>query len=221
MVCMKICVLTRPVAGRAELPPCDVALLGFGWLGDVDYSSELAGKSDKLGALARLTSGPARAAVCGCRTDSRGLRRKSAAVAECGRLAGISDMLHVVGGENYKSGATLGHYRLGGYRVGVCIENDMLFPENIGSLSLLGCDLLAFLSEEPSPMQATLLRAYAYLYGIPAVMCAGNCAYFADITGALLTSPRPETVFSLTPRNNFRVVTTRRRGCAADERRDY
>ena len=78
---MKICVAPRFCA-RSALPPCDVALLGFDSLGDVDFESELSGKSDKLGEFTRLTKKYSCAAVCGCRTFSRGLKRKSAAVAE-------------------------------------------------------------------------------------------------------------------------------------------
>lgn len=68
----------------ASLPECDIALIGFGYLGDVDYDAELSGRSDKLGQFTRLTRRSGCAAVCGCRTDSRGLKRKSAAVAEGG-----------------------------------------------------------------------------------------------------------------------------------------
>lgn len=222
-MCMKICVVPKLREGDpVRLPECDIALLGCQYLGDVDYDAELSGKSDKLGALARLSARSGCAVVCGCRTDSRGLRRRSAAVAEGGRLLGITDMLHVVDGEQLKSGACLGLYKLGGYRVGVCIENDIAFPENIKSLSLCGCNLLLCLMESAGRVMPPLLaRAYAYLYGMPAVMCAGNCAYFADITGAIVTSPSPFTLFSAQPRNNYRVVCTRERGACSEQRDDY
>lgn len=220
---MKICVIPCPRAGElpAALPQCDVALIGFGYIGDVDYSCELQGKSDKLGSFARLTKHSGCAAVCGCRTDSRGLKRKSAAVAEGGRLLGITDMLHVEGGEDYKSGAYLGLYKLGGYKIGLCIDNDLHYPENIKSLSLCGCNLLLCLAESAHTMSPLLIRAYAYLYGMPVAMCAGNCAYFADIGGSIITSASPFTLFSAQPKNNYRVVTTRRRGAFGDERADY
>ncbi len=222
MISMKICVIPRrPAGGHYVLPQCDLALLGFGCIGDVCFDTELSGASDKLGEFARLTKQRAAAAVCGCRTDSRGLKRKSAAVAEGGRLVGITDMLHVVDGEEYKSGAYLGLYRLGGYKVGLCIDNDIHYPEDIRSLSLCGCNLVACLSEQPDEMLPLLIRAYAYLYGVPVVMCAGGCAYFADIAGKIVCSPAPQTVFSAQPKNSYRIVSTRERGKFSDRVADY
>ena len=73
---MKVCVIT----GAAErLPECDLALFGFGWLGEVDYQSELSGKTEKFEEAARLSRAFSCGEVCGCRTRSRGLLRKSAA----------------------------------------------------------------------------------------------------------------------------------------------
>ncbi len=205
-----------------RLPECDVALMGFDYLGDVDYESELSGKTDKFGEFSRLTRASRCAAVCGCRTDSRGLKRKSAAVADCGKLLGISDMLHVVDGDGYKSGAVLGVYRLGGYKVGVCIDSDLYFPENIKALSLCGCNLLLCLMDNVRDnMPPLLARAYAYLYGMPVAMSAGGCAYFADITGEIASSGAPQTFFLAEPKNNYRVVSTRERGLCSSEREDY
>ncbi len=219
---MKICVAPRLSGESARLPECDVALIGFDYIGDVDFESELKGKSDKLGAFARLTRRFGCAAVCGCRTDSRGIRRKSAAVAEGGKLLGITDMLHVEGGENFKSGAYLGLYKLGGYKVGLCIENDLHFTENIKSLSMCGCNLPMFITEScRGGMPPLLARAYAYLYGMPVVMCAGGCAFFADISGSVISSVAPATIFIARPQNNYRVVSTRERGAFAGDRCDY
>ena len=42
---MKVCVVTD---GGGRLPECDLALFGFNRLGEVDYESELSGRSDKF-----------------------------------------------------------------------------------------------------------------------------------------------------------------------------
>ena len=49
---MKVCVVTD---GGGRLPECDLALFGFNRLGEVDYESELSGRSDKFEAAARLS----------------------------------------------------------------------------------------------------------------------------------------------------------------------
>ena len=68
---------------------------------------------------ARLSKDCGCGLVCGCRTVSRGLVRKSAAVSDRGKLLGISDMLHVLDCEDFKSGSSLGFYKVNGFKI-VC-----------------------------------------------------------------------------------------------------
>lgn len=220
---MKICVVAEEnIKNIKSLPDCDVAVFGFDALGTVDYESELAGKSEKFEAVARLSRSAKCGVVCGCLTDSRGLKRKSAAVADKGKLLGITDMVHTFDGDGFKSGAGLGIFPLGGYKAGVCLENDLFFPENVKALSLCGCNLVIVLMEEINDgMPPLLARAYAYLYGIPAVLCAGKLTYFADISGAIASSNQNLTMFETCPKNCYRLVTSRRRGLWSEQPRDY
>ena len=216
---MKVCVVTVPAQ---KLPECDLALFGFGWLGEVDYESELAGKTDKFEEAARLSRSCACGVVCGCKTSSRGVLRKSAAVADRGKLLGITDMNHVFGGEDYKSGAYLGLYSVGGYKVRLCIENDLFFPEGGRALSACGCNVLAAGCEElRDGMPPLLIRAYAYLYGVPVVLCAGGVAYFAEPAGGIASSNQPVTLFETNPQNSYRLVSSRVRGISDEGRADY
>ncbi len=216
---MKVCVVT---GSAQKLPRCDLAIYGFDWLGRVDYGSELDGKTDKFEEVARLSRACGCGVVCGCITCSRGVLRKSAAVADRGKLLGISDMTHVFGGEDYKSGACLGLYTVCGYKVGVCIENDMYFPEGMRALAACGCNLFAVVMEQARDVvPAVLARAYAYLYGVPVVMCAGKTAFFAETSGGLATSNRSVTLFETNPQNTYRLVTTRRRGLEENDRSDF
>ena len=160
--------------------------------------------------------------LCGCITDSRGALRKSVAVASNGKLLGISDMLHVFDGEEYRSGANLGIYTVGGYKVGLCIDNDLYFPEIFKTCAVCGCNLVAVHAEEVSDgIPPLLIRSYAYLYGMPVVLCAGGTAYFADINGVLASSNQEVAMFETSPKNCYRLVTTRRRGLFAPEVEDF
>lgn len=220
---MILCVVgDSKVKDVKTLPECDVAVFGFRGLGEVNYESELRGVTDKFEDAARLSKAAGCGVVCGCKTVSRGIVRKSVSVADRGKLLGISDMNHVLDGEVYKSGAGLGMYGVGGYKIGLCIENDLLFPDGFKALSLCGCNvILAFLEELKDSLPPLLIRAYSYLYGVPVVMSAGNMAYFSEISGEIASSSQPFSLFEVTPRNRYRLITTRTKGFYLDAKADF
>lgn len=220
---MIICVAAdKTVREVKSLPCCDLAVFGFKGLGEVDYESELKGATDKFEDAARLSKSANCGVLCGCRTSSRGLLRKSAAVADRGRLLGISDMNHVIDGEDFKSGSGMGFYTVGGCKIGLCIENDLLFPDGVKALSMCGCNLIvAFMEELKDTLPPLVIRAYSYLYGIPIIMSAGNMAYFSEVSGEIAASRQPFSLFEVNPRNRYHVVTTRTKGMYADARQDY
>lgn len=220
---MIFCVVNEGKVGEVErLPECDVALFGFSCMGDVDYESELKGESDKFEDAAKLSKTANCGLLCACRTVSRGLKRKSVAVSDRGKLLGISDMNHVLDGEEYKSGASFGFYTVNGCKVGICIENDLLFPETFKCLTSCGCNVIvAVLEGIKDTLPPLLIRAYAYLYGVPIIMCAGKTAYFADISGAIASSPQNNALFDVVPESRYHVVATRVRGITRDEKPDY
>lgn len=220
---MIICVVAdKTVKDVKSLPECDIAVFGFKGLGEVDYESELKGATDKFEDAARLSKSAGCGVLCGCRTVSRGIVRKSVAVADRGKLLGISDMTHVIDCEDYKSGANLGLYTVGGCKIGLCIENDLLFPDGLKALTMCGCNVIvAFLEELKDNLPPLLIRSYSYLYGVPVIMCAGNMAYFSEISGAVASSAQSTSLFEVNPRNRYHVVTTRTKGIYVDGRKDY
>lgn len=220
---MIICVAAGgSIKDAANLPRCDIAVFGFKGLGEVDYESELRGVTDKFEECARLSKTAGCGVVCACKTKSRGILRKSVAVADRGKLLGISDMTHVIDCEDWKSGAGLGFYSVGGYKIGLIVENDLLFPECFNSLSLCGCNLIIAVAEElKDNVPPLLIRAYSYLYGVPVVMCAGNMAYFSEVSGAIAGSAQQFSMFEITPQNRYHLITSRTRGLFVDGRKDY
>lgn len=208
--------------GVKTLPQCDVAIFGFQGLGEVDYERELKGETEKFEEAARLSKSAGCGLISGCKTLSRGVPRKSAAVADRGKLLGISDMNYVIDCEEYKSGASLGFYKVNGCKIGLCIENDLMFPDAVKALSMCGCNaVVALLEEVRDNIPPLLIRAYSYLFGVPIIMCAGKTAYFSDISGAIATSSQGVNLFDVTPQSRYHLVTTRLRGISAEEREDY
>lgn len=205
-----------------SMPECDIAVFGFKGLGEVDYENELKGATDKFEDAARLSRLARCGVLCGCRTRSRGILRKSVCVADRGKLLGISDMTHVIDTEEFKSGAGLGVYTVRGYKIGLCIENDLYFPDGFKALSLCGCNaVVVFMEEIKTTLPALLIRAYSYLYGIPIVMVAGNMAYYSEITGEIASSSQSFSLFDIDPQNHYHVVTTRTKGLYNDFSEDY
>jgi len=220
---MVLCVApSKRVGDIKSLPRCDVAVFGFNGLGEVDYEAELKGLTDKFEDAAVLSKTACCGVLAGCKTISRGIVRKSVAAADRGKLLGISDMNHVIDGEDYKSGAGLGVYNIAGYKIGLCIENDLLFPDGLKALSLCGCHVVvAVLEELKDNLPPLLMRAYSYLYGIPIVMCAGNTACFSEVSGEIATSSQSYALYEINPRNRYHLVTTRTKGLFDGGKADY
>ena len=203
-------------------PECDIAVFGFNGLGEVDYEQELKGQTDKFEDAVRLSKSAGCGVLCGCYTKSRGVIRKSVAVADKGKLLGISDMNFVLDGEEYKSGAGLGVYSVGGYKIGLCIENDLYFPEAFKALSLCGCNaVVAFMEEIKNTLPALIIRTYSYLYGVPVIMCAGKTALYSEVSGEIATSCLPQSLFDVGLSPRYRKVNMRTKGLFNDFSEDY
>lgn len=220
---MVFCVIAEGTLKNLQtLPECDVAVFGFNGLGEVDYEQELKGESDKFEDAVRLSKTAGCGVLCGCYTKSRGVLRKSVSVADKGKLLGISDMNYVLDNEDVKSGAGLGVYSVGGYKIGLCIENDLLFPDAFKALALCGCSaVVVFMEEIKNILPALIIRTYSYLYGIPVIMCAGKTAFFSEVTGELATSSLPVSYFDVSPCSRYRKVTMRTKGLFNDFSEDY
>lgn len=219
---MTFCVVANGKIDQNKIPKCDIAVFGLNCLGDVDYENEISGVTDKVEEFVILSKKKKCGVFCGCRTKSRGVLRKSVSVADNGKLLGITDMNHVLDGENYKSGIGLGVYNIGGYKVGVCIENDLLFPDGFKAFSLCGCNVVVvFLEELKNVLPPLIIRTYSYLFGVPIIMCAGNTAFCSEITGEITSSAQNISMFEVEPRSHYHIVSTRLKGLFPDTREDY
>lgn len=198
---------------RCSEKNADILLFGFEGMGEVSYEKELKGESDFFEEVAKLSKREKNIVVCGCVTDMRGHKRKSAIVAENGRLIGISDMLHVIDG-NVSSGASLKIYDTQLGKMGVTVAEDLYFPESIRSLALCGCDFILCPFGRVEEIQPVLLRAYAYCYGIPIFFCGiGYCA-LVDASGKIdFASPYSPIYTEYEWGKEYHVIETRKRGC--------
>ncbi len=202
---------------------CDVLFFGFNGLGEVDYRSELDGGTSKLEDAAILSRELGCVVVSGCYTDSCGIRRKSAVVAEKGRILGVSDMLNTVDTSDFKSGGTLRVYNTSAGKLGILVAEDLYFPEIIETISLCDADVALCAFEEIEDfIPQLMMRSGAFVSGVAVCMCSAGAAQVAGVTGeVLMMSPKKECDFELSLEREYHLVGSRRRGFTKKRRMDY
>ena len=191
----------------------ELTLYGFGGLGEVSYDKELKGESDCFERVARLSKQTKGVVVCGCITDTRGMKRKSALLAEDGRLCGVSDMTHSMDGA-VSPGAGLRVYDTKIGKIGMAVAEDILFPEVVSALVSCGSDFIVCpYGTVTDTRTQVLLRAYAYLYGTPILLCGIGYSIMVEADGTVaFATPQSPAVFALKNRKRYHLVSTRCKG---------
>ncbi len=198
---------------QTEGEGAELLLFGYEGLGEVSYERELKGETAYFEEVARLSKREDCVVVSGCITDTRGQKRRSAVVAEGGRLLGVADALSVVDGA-YGSGAELRIYPTKLGRMGVLVGEDLHFTEGVKALSLCGSDFIVcpygrVVGELPS----VLLRAHAYHFGTPIFLCGRGYAMAASPQGELLfSSPHSPVEAECAVRKEYHLLSRRRKG---------
>ena len=211
---MRICFVTKGgLDAVGEEAGADIVCYPLSALGEVSYECELKGETSLFEAVAMRSKMLRCTVVGGCYTDARGIRRKSAVVAERGRLLGVSDLVNRIDGSAFGAGAGVKVYETAAGRLGVVVGEDLYFPKVVETLSLSGADAVLCLFEELSEgLELTLIRAHAFFYGLPVALCAFGYAAVADPEGRLFfASPAPVGRLTLPKEREYRLIETRRR----------
>lgn len=211
---MRICFVTKGgLDAVGEEAGADIVCYPLSALGEVSYERELKGETSLFEAVAMRSKALRCTVVSGCYTDARGIRRKSAVVAERGRLLGVSDLVNRIDGSAFGAGAGVKVYETAAGRLGVVVGEDLYFPKVVETLSLSGADAVLCLFEELSEgLELTLIRAHAFFYGLPVALCAFGYAAVADSEGRLFfASPAPVGRVTLPKEREYRLIETRRR----------
>ncbi len=191
----------------------EITLFGFDGLGEVSYERELKGESDYFERVAKLSKEEDCVVVSGCITDARGHKRRSAVVAEGGKLLGVADMLSVVDGA-CSCGAELRIYETRSGRMGVLVGEDLHFTEGVKALALCGSDFIVCpYGRVAGELASVLLRAHAYHFGTPIFLCGRGYAMAASPQGELLfSSPHSPVTADFPIRKEYHLVERRYKG---------
>ncbi|MBO4989571.1 MAG: hypothetical protein J6D37_04490 [Clostridia bacterium] len=181
-------------------------------IGRVNYQSEIEGRSGRLKSVATLSGMLSAPIFVGCETEAGGFLRKSVAVADRGKLVGISDMTHAID-RAYSAGASLKLYQTAVGKAGVLVGEDLFFPETAKLLADSGADfLVCILDHIHGDREITLLRATSFFFGLPVFsVCEGYSLAVTEGTLSFAT-PQSPAFYRAESKREYHLVETRRRG---------
>ncbi|MBE7061295.1 MAG: carbon-nitrogen hydrolase family protein [Clostridiales bacterium] len=217
---MEVCFVTKGTLNKIwqekllSLSKKDVVVFGFNGIGLVSYKKELAGETEYFQDVAKMSKQISSVVICGCDTDTYGVFRHSAVVADKGRILGVTDMAHSIDEGEFVAGGNFRVYDTSAGKIGVIIAEDLFFPETARVLTLCDADFIVCLFKKTeSFMPQIMLRAGAFANGVAMALCAENQVTIADIKGDVALSSKGDFVNAkIKIQKDFHLISSRRRG---------
>lgn len=192
----------------------DLLVFGFNGLGLVSYKKELSGETEYFHDLAKLSKQLSSVVVCGCDTDTYGVFRHSAVIADKGKILGVSDMAHCVDESEFVAGGNFRVYDTSAGKIGIIIAEDLFFPEVPRILTLCDADIIiCVFKKQDNQMPQIMLRSGAFANGVAMAMCAENYAVLSDIRGNILSEGSDKIIrTNVNIEKDYHLISSRRRG---------
>ncbi len=192
----------------------DLIVFGFNGLGLVSYKKELAGETEYFQDVAKLSSSCQGVVISGCDTDTYGVFRHSAVIADKGRILGVTDMTHSIDESEFVAGGNFRVYDTSAGKIGIIIAEDLFFPESARILSLCDADFIVCIFKKiEDAMPQIMLRSGAFANGVAMSLVAENYACIADIRGNVCVQKKGEKVKAkIKMEKDYHLISSRRRG---------
>lgn len=221
---MKLCFATSDSVNTiwqerlSEVGGSDVLIFGFNGLCLVSYKKELSGETEYFRDVAALSKEFGGVVVCGCDTDAYGVFRHSAVIADCGKLLGVSDMVHSVDDSEFVPGGNLRVYDTSKGKIGLIVGEDLFFPEVSRVLTLCDADLIICVFKTLEGFMPQIMqRACSFANGVDMALCAKNYACLSDSHGRIsAASANGILKAEAKTEKDFRLIKSRRRGAYRD-----
>lgn len=217
---MKVCFVTSDTLNTVwqeklgEIGKNDVTVFGFNGLGLVSYKKELGGETEYFQDLANLSRQISSVVICGCDTDTYGVFRHSAVVADRGKILGVTDMAHSLDDGEFVAGGNFRVYDTSAGKIGIIVSEDLFFPESARVLALCDADVIICIFKKiEGYMPQVMLRAGAFCNGVSMALCAKNHASVADIRGNITVSGSGNLIKTeIKIEKDYHLISSRRRG---------
>lgn len=226
---MEICFITDGTLNDVwqnkldQMGKANLYVFGFNGLGLVSYKKELAGQTEYFQDLANLSKQLSSVIICGADTDTYGVFRHSAVIADKGRILGVSDMAHTLDSSEFVPGGNFRVYDTSSGKIGIIVAEDLYFPEVPRVLALCDADIIICVFKKlEGSMPKIMLRAGAFANGITMGLCASNYACVADIKGNISIASGSEIVKAKVKTDkDYHLIISRRRGLYRDFNSGY
>lgn len=161
---------------------CDINVIPFGTIGEIDFKKQLTGRAEDLVKLGRFSAAAGDLTLCGCVSDNYGIKKRSVFAFENGKLSAICDMNCYEDG--FSSSCGYKTFGSGNRKVGVIVDKDVYSTAAVSALAQVGCsaiiDLYAGFSVRKAEIAAEF---YAYSFGVNFLLCAENAVFAFDSYG--------------------------------------
>lgn len=192
----------------------DAVIFGFNGLGLVSYKKELSGETEYFQDAAKLSGELGSVVISGCDTDTYGVFRHSAVIADRGKILGVSDMARSIDDSEFVSGGSLRVYDTSVGRIGVLVEGDLFFSESARVLALCDAELIVCVMKKVTDAAPQLmLRAGAFSNGVAMLLVGKNYAAVSDIRGKITAAGSADVIKTdVRIEKDYRLISERRRG---------
>ena len=196
----------------------NLLVFGTNGLGVVSYKQELEGLTEYFQDVAKLSRAIDGVIISGCNTDTYGVLRHSAVIADRGKILGVSDMIHCVDESEYVPGGYFRVYDTSAGKIGVIIGEDLFFPEVSRILTLCDADILVCVFDAvETDMPEIMVRSSAFANGVTVLLCAKNVVTCVDIRGNVIyKSDKYINQITVRPEKDYHLISSRRRGIYKD-----